>query len=267
MDLASQIAGWEEAVNQDNPLIRVPFDWPDRYGGHPGTTLEGYRARDIQEALANLSVGQITRLQDYAVRSGLLSDSASGLPNYLPGTRDNATEAALAVFMGQANIDGDSNWWRTAGMMAKLGDEAKAAADAEDAANRPRYVSKPFFKLDQASIRQQVDQEIERELGRPVNDWEWAAFLNTWQQNHREQYQQGEAANRSLFEAQYRESQTHTAQAAGTFQAIDPQARFDAQFQEVFKGELSRKKRTEQVQGMTGNLMAALGNAEAAVRR
>ena len=276
VDLASQIAGWDQAVNKDDPLLRVPFDWPaprapsmiDRwFGTRDPSTLAGYRRSDVQETLANLSVGQLTRLQDLAVRSGLLSDPAKGLPNYLPGTRDNATEAALAVFMGQANIDQDYTWWRTAGNMARLGDQARAAAEAEEEASRPRYVREPFLKLDQASVRQRVDQEIERELGRPINDWEWTTFLNSWQQNHRKQYEQTQGANASLFEARYRESQSHTAQAAGTFAAIDPQARFDEQFQTMFAGELDRKKRTEQVRGMTGNLMQALSTAESAVAR
>ncbi len=276
LDLASQIAGWNEAVNRDDPLIRVSADFPDRreMQGLTGrrewereALASGYRSSDVQETLANLSVGQLIHMQNLAVRAGLLTQPEGGLPNFLPGSRDNATEAALAIFMGQANIDRRISWWNSAGEMANIGDAARAKADAEDAANRPRYVSKPFFKLDPASIRQAVDRQMERELGRPINDWEWTTFLNEWQQNNRKQYEQSEAGDRSYFEAQYREGQSHTAQAAGTFQQIDPQARFDDQFQTMFKGELSRKKRTEQVQGMTGNLMAALGTAEAAVRR
>lgn len=272
VDLASQIPGFAEAAFADDPSIRVPFGFPERQNlselPDPDTgLLPSYTRNDITEALSNLSVGNVIRLQALGVRAGLLSDPEGGLPNFLPGARDEQTEIALATFMGQANIDREQSWWMTADRMAKLGDAAKAAAEAEKETFRPRYVREPFFKLDQASIRQRVDQEMERELGRPVNDWEWATFLNNWQQDHRQGYEQEQAAKASLFEAQYREGQSHTAQSAGTFQAIDPQARFDEQFQTMFAGELNRKKRTEQVAGMTGNLMQALSNAESAVTR
>ncbi len=271
-DALALIPGFAEAEYRDDPSIRVPFGFPQRQNlselPDPDTgLLPSYTRNDITDALSNLSVGNVLRLQELAVRAGILDRPEGGLPNFLPGSRDEQTQIALATFMGQANIDFDQSWWMTATRMARLGDEARAKADAEKEAFRPRYVKEPFFKLDPASIRQSVDFQMERELGRPVNDWEWTTFLNGWQQDDRQRYEQEQAGNASLFEARYREGETHTAQSAGTFQQIDPQARFDEQFQTMFKGELSRKKRTEQVQGMTGNLMRSLSTAEAAVRR
>ncbi len=271
-DALALIPGFAEAEYRDDPSIRVPFGFPQRQNlselPDPDTgLLPSYTRNDITDALSNLSVGNVLRLQELAVRAGILDRPEGGLPNFLPGSRDEQTQIALATFMGQANIDFDQSWWMTATRMARLGDEARAKADAEKEAFRPRYVKEPFFKLDPASIRQSVDFQMERELGRPVNDWEWTTFLNGWQQDDRQRYEQEQAGNASLFEARYREGETHTAQSAGTFQTIDPQARFDEQFQTMFKGELNRKKRTEQVQNMTGNLMRSLSTAEAAVSR
>ncbi len=275
------------AENIDNPILRVepdaatgrithtadvtPYAWGMPTGPivRTGEFLEehGYRLQDIQDTLANLSVGQVARLQDLGIRSGLINPDSTAFPNFALGVREFRTEAALATFMGQANFDGRVDFWASAMDLAAAGDLAKAKAEADEIAERPGYTRRPYMKLDPAFINEEIDRAAERSLGRKMNDWERTLLMAEYAGAHRQNYEAQEAAGASFFRAQYRAQDTHSDTGAGTFQAIDPAAQFSQRFRDVFENELDRRDRTEQVAGMTGNLMQGLRNAEAAVSR
>jgi hypothetical protein len=151
--------------------------------------------------------------------------------------------------------------------MARAGDAARLAADEEARRNRPGFVRDPYLAPDPATIRQMTELEAERELGRPINDWEWQILWNGYRQDDLARFSAEQASFAAFAEATYRAEDTHAPQTTGTFESVDPVARFSERFENLFAKELYRKQRTEQVAGMTANLMGGLATGEAAVSR
>jgi hypothetical protein len=118
LDLADQRGSLDEemfALNEDDPLLRVPYNWGGDYGQRPwdpGSFEEwdpagrpGYRASDVQRTLANLSVGKLAQLQDLSTGTSLNTRST---PDNSPSRRWKPSRPELTSCLVVDRRDGPS---------------------------------------------------------------------------------------------------------------------------------------------------------------
>lgn len=120
------------------------------------------------------------------------------------------------------------------------------------------FVAPAEMKPDYATMAQNVKDNVRGQLGREVTSGEMelltgelsGSFHDAWKQN---QYDPALAT----WEANSRAHETETAQSAGTFQAVDPQARFEETFDERYEGELGHRRRVDKGKEKSNSLFGS----------
>lgn len=120
------------------------------------------------------------------------------------------------------------------------------------------FVAPAEMKPDYATMAQNVKDNVRGQLGRSATTGEMelltsqlsGSYHDAWKQN---QYDPALAT----WEANSRAHETESAQSAGTFQAVDPQARFDETFDERYEGELGHRRRVDKGKSKTQSLFGS----------
>lgn len=270
----------------DDPRIRVGEGYdpkigrgsyyrpPDEEGAPPG---EGrydrkkigvrYHDSDLEYMLSAMTPGRLIAFQNLAQTALLLDPGGTrGQYSYTPGQLDVATEAALSIVLGQANMDG-KDWWDTLTQMAKDGRERNKLLDDMEAESnrRPPYVRDAYLEPNYDDLKTEVENVIEANLGRKANEWEKQLLADKLAEYRYEDFDSQQRAMQLAYEADGRAIETNEPQSVPNVEAMDVDMRFEAFFEDKFEGELDRKDRVEQVEQSTGDLMRGFDNAASAI--
>jgi len=213
-----------------------------------------YRQSDFEKILGNLTPTGLALVEDQMIRAGLINpDSTVQGAKYVPGSKGPHLAQGLETLLWISNNE-HQVWQTQLGRMAKAGDEAKITEN-----QRPGFVPRAYLAPDYASLASAARNEVQRRLGREINEWEMQMLTEGMKGDYREQYDQQIAADRSVWEAQGRASETFEEQTpTGSFTAVDPAARFSERFQDLYSDEIDERERWAKVQQSTSNLFGGL---------
>jgi hypothetical protein len=245
------------------------------------TVTPNYRSSDIDKIIGRLTPAQLEEVQNQMVDARLIDPDAfsSGQPFY-PGVAGYQTVEALEYALMLANRSG-GNWSSTLEQMATLGRERTAEEEAEAAAAEreaariaiPPYVPETYIEPDMASLRVMATDAVEGELGRKINSWELELLADQMKADHRDNFNQHEAAARAEYTAgkeMYSGGQLYEpsyAEAGEPVEAVDFEARMKEKFNEMFGKEIERKGRTEYVADQSQRLFQGFENAASVIKR
>lgn len=219
-----------------------------------------YRQNDINSILFGMTPPQVEAFQRQAVRAGLLDDHA---PGFVYGSADELTRQAMAVTMGNSNRLGRD--WRS--MIEIMGDEYQAYVQEVQNSNKPAkplfVPSRAYTALDPETARQWFQNTVEGRLGRKASDWEVREMARYMEANHRENYDNQIAAEKSLWEARGRAAEGLDPGAIASYTEIDENARAEARFEEDYETELGEVDRWQQVKRDTQSLFQGLDSMSA----
>jgi hypothetical protein len=217
-----------------------------------------YRVSNVQTTIFNLTPAQLEYFQKTAQRAGLISEDD---PTFLYGSVDQTTIDAMSIVMAHANNTGRT--WRTqASILAdnwqtKLEEEE----DGKEAAIKPLFVpSTPYIAMDPETANQQIENDIERRLGRSANDWEMSEISRYMEANHRANYDEQLVGEKALWDARGRAQMGEDPGALPVLEEIDEGARYEAKFEERYETELDEVDRWERQKRDTANLFRSFDN-------
>ncbi len=220
-----------------------------------------------QLAPATLDPAVIARLQRRLVAAGLLENDT-----FYEGAWDDLTEAAYKTVLGFANkngIDATKSMDRLIATLPQSVKDARARAEELKVFQEP-----PYIKPDMATLAQGVKAYFRQEVGRDPSDSEMAEFSGAMSSAYRADFEAQVAAQRAEFDAQNdpvgvpsRTTGTIDQIAAsinqpggggGTFQRVDPVARFREAFDRRFKSETTRLGALDEVRANVNNVYESL---------
>lgn len=210
----------------DTTLLALPPDMRDR--GVPSS----YVAGDESVIWRGLPFEDRVRLQDRLVAYGLA-------PSAILGELDDSTRNGIKRLLSMSNRSA-TNWRATLGRLQDLQDQG--LLEREQAAE---FEADPYLAPDYASWAQLVKDEFERQLGREPDQGEMAEFVGELQGWDKQNYRAQVAGERASFEGEGE---------GLTIQGVDPVARFQQRFAQVYGGELDfvedKKEATQVHEGM-----------------
>jgi hypothetical protein len=283
LSAASERARAEETATEEyeaDPFIGVDRDYQvqprigDPWGGGK-TGVPMYHQSDVDGVLARMTPGQLDQLQGYLVDARVIDeDTRSGGRPYFPGVAGYQTVQGLEYVLGLANRSG-RHWAAVASEMAAVGRERTAEEEAEKAAAEAEaarvtfqpYVPETYVEPDMATLRETATEAIESKLGRKVNSWEMQLLADQMQADHRENFDNREAASRAQYTAEtgaYAQGKLYEptyVDEGEAVEAVDYEARMAEQFRKMFGKEEERRDRTEFVADQSQSLFAGFDNA------
>ena len=213
-----------------------------------------YRLSDIRDTIFNMTPVQLEQYQRVAVDAGLINDNDA---TFLYGSPDEQSMEAMSIIMSHSNNTGRT-WVSQVEIMAASWQAKLANAElenAEQAPIKPLFVpNAPYVKMDPESVRQKIQDDVERQLGRSANDWEMSAIARDMEANHRANYDQKVVGERALFEARGRARMGEDPGALPVLEEIDEEAAYQAKFEERYETELDETDRWERQKRDTANL-------------
>lgn len=218
----------------------------------PGTRTQEVAARYFvgdEQSYAGLSTERIVEIQRQLAAAGVMVDG-----DYWPGVWDAATDGtAMLGVMENANAAGltvDEMLEQMIATTPESAKEARARAKAE-AAMADTFTAPAYLKPDPAALSQAVKSAVRSQLGREPTDGEMGELAGVMSQSFRADYEAEVAAMQAEFDAMraYEEQVMADIEAggtgegtppptAGTFQSVNPQARFREAFDQRFGPEL-----------------------------
>lgn len=213
----------------------------------PDSTGGAYHEGDDLEILANMNTERLARLQDALVANGLVSE-------VVPGRIDDNTRKGLSTLMALGNRQ-SVTWQSVLEGITRAGglSSAQEAVETFDPA--------PYVKPDYATISQRVKQTFREELGRDPDESEMEEMASFLGGMTRQQYERDVELSRLEWERENGMTPEDAGPIEGT--AVDPIARFQEQFEKVYRHErqfLEDKESAvasrEQVGASTGLLSA-----------
>lgn len=187
---------------------------PESIGG-------AYHEGDDLEILASMNTERLARLQDALVANGLVRE-------VVPGRIDENTRKGLSTLMALGNRQ-SVTWQSVLEGITRSG----GLAGAEEAADK--FDPAPYIKPDYASISQSVKQTFRDELGRDPDESEMEEMASFLGGMTRQQYERDVELSRMEWERENGMTPEDAGPVEGT--AIDPMARFQEQFEKVYRHE------------------------------
>lgn len=204
-----------------------------------GATGHTYYEGDQFSILKGLNTEDLVRLQEQLAAVGLAANPLYG------EVGDESTLNAMSKLLSLANRSGTS-WDAT---LTRLSTNPRLQEEAKE----PEFEEPTYLAPDYASIAQRVKGMFRDQLGRDPDQGEMAQFTAELQGWDKDNFNAQVAADRADFEGE----------GGGTVQSVDPVARFQERFEQVYKPELNfvrdkgRAVETrEQVEASTGLLSA-----------
>jgi hypothetical protein len=217
-----------------------------------------YRDFDNISLFAGKTPEYIAQVQQQLIDSGLLTNK-----DVIPGYWGEASERAMLYAMDDANGTG-STWQEVLGRrseaMANLTPEQLAAR-----AGRAPFTAPAYLEPDYATLSQAVRRTFAQMLGRDPEDYELALLAQQMDADFRSSYGAELSAARAEYDAGNRAIVEGEAQAAGTFQAIDPMARFQERMLAKYGTEIERREDIGELQQNAQLMMRSLGGLESMV--
>lgn len=260
------------AYDQDRPGRKAgDFEIFDPQGpGQPGLPRGNqnpvavpaqYRVSHATDTFNNMTPAQLEAFQTQAILAGLINDND---PTFLLGSRDQQTMDALNTTMVHANNTGNS-WQSQIEYLAVAWQEKLAELEEEEEeVIKPLFVpSSPYLQMDPETVNQQIEQDIERRLGRSANDWEYGEIARYMEANHRANYDTQIVGEKALWEARGRAQMGEDPGALPVLEEIDEGARYEAKFEERYETELDETDRWERQKKDTANLFRSFDNISA----
>lgn len=207
---------------------------------------------------AGQSPERIAQIQAQLVAAGLLEEG-----EYWAGFWDAATSDAYKSVLGFANQSGLNADETIRRLQETLPDSIKDARARKKAMET--FQAPPFIKPDPATIAQDVKEAFRRRLGRDPTPDDLAEMAGVLGSAYREAYEVEVAAQRAAFDAARRAGETGEPQSVGTFQGVDPIARFQEEFERRYRPELARFESLEDVRMNQANVFASLRNMSALI--
>ena len=260
-------------ASRDVPLDPAFRDFGPAFGNFPtvGTTAIEPRYFEGDElAPSTLDPAVIIRLQMRLVAAGLLEDGT-----FYEGAWDPLTQTAYKTVLGFANqngIDATKSMDRLIATLPQSVKDARARAEALKVFQEP-----PYIKPDMATLAQNVKAYFRQEVGRDPTAGEMAEFSGAMSLAYRADFDAVQAAGRAAFDAandpalppntrfknraEFEASNVAAGPAGGgggTFQRVDPVARFREAFDRRFKSETTRLGALDEVRANVNNVYASL---------
>lgn len=217
-----------------------------------------YRISDMEQIWGSLTPAGLIQMQNRMIEAGLIDpDAKLGGTRFIPGVRDVHTRHAFENLLVMANGQGLS-WERMLIEAATIG-----RMNQEDA-TRPAFQRRSYLAPDPEEARQAAMDAVRSELGRDINEWEESLLVETWASANRRAFDASESARYQEYLAEGRAIEAEDAgtplqeTTPGTVQGVNPQAQWDAKFQEMFGKELDRRREVGRVSDLTGELMTGL---------
>ncbi len=256
----------------DVPLETGPSFFADIRSGRfdtPGTReVEPQYFEGDELAPATLDPAVIARLQRRLVAAGLLDDGT-----FYEGAWDDLTIAAYKSVLGFANqngIDATRSMDRLIATLPQSVKDARARAKALEVFQEP-----PYIKPDMATLAQDVKRYFRQEVGRDPTASEMAEFSGAMSAAYRADFDAVQAAEEAAFNAandptlggpsrtggtidQIAASISQPGGDVGTFQRVDPTARFREAFDRRFQSETTRLSGLDEVRANVNNVYASL---------
>ncbi len=221
-------------------------------------------------APATLDGAIIARLQMRLVAAGLLEKNT-----YYVGAWDDLTIAAYKSVLGFANQNGFD---ATKAMNRLIATLPQSVKDARARAEQLKvFQEPPYIKPDMATLAQDVKRYFRQEVGRDPTAGEMAEFAGAMSAAYRADFEAEVAVLRSTSDAANQAPTTGSdlssaivarrgltvaapvaAGGGGTFQGIDPVARFREAFDRRFKPETERLAALGDVRANVNNVYASL---------
>ena len=143
-------------------------------------------------------------------------------------------------------------------------DKTRRPTISELQADNP-YVATARMGPDYATLSETVWGVMASALGREPHDWELALLADQINTDYSQSLDVLAAADRANYDAGNRALATGEAQSAGTFEQVDPAARFQERFRQKYGGELDIIENREELQQNLGVMLTNLAGLESAV--
>lgn len=197
---------------------------------------------DQYNLFAGLPAEEVATWQNMLVDAGYLklSDIAAQHGLWMGATPDAMADA---LFDADTNWDGDVAGWlqRVAQVRANMTDEEKA----REAGLRP-FTAPAYRAPDYATLANTARTAIQRELGRPIRDYEMSLLSRELGEWDRASFNAEVAAQRGEWEAGNKAILEEENTAAGTVQAVDPMSRLLETIQTRYAGEIDSNRRRQE---------------------
>ena len=270
-----------------SPTITVaPHEIPGFYNMTSAQQVEAMRAKAEEKRRLYRSQGILITPPRYTADSPLLTFmnldpiaraqvqrdlAAAGLMgDYREGIFDSATESALSAVMANANQEG-TRWNQSLANIARQHASYLSDQAAEESASAPNFPIPTYLAPDYATLSQAVKSQFRQTLGREPTEAELAGLADELSSFHRQAFEaEVDAAMQDFQSAGIASEGGFTgfpAEDETTVQAVDPIARFQQRFDEVYGKDIAMEEEEAETGRSFANLMASLNVGQGSVGR
>ncbi len=217
-----------------------------------------YRANDFETLWGNMTPSKLIQMQMQMIDAGLIDpDAKVGGTAFRAGSRDIHTRNAFMNLLDVANGEGLS-WEDT---LLKLAIEGRLN---QETPQREPFLRSAYLAPDPAEIKNAAISAVESTLGRKINDWELALLSQGFAADSRTAFDATEAARYQEWLAEGRAlelmdaGELVTETDPGSVQGVNPSARFEQRFRDLFQNEIDRRSEVERVSDLVPDLMNGL---------
>jgi hypothetical protein len=221
-----------------------------------------YRDSDYEKILSSWTPAELEKFQSMAVRAGLIDpEKQAGGMAFSPGYKDPQTREALGVLLVESNAN-FANYWSTLRRLADEGDKL-----TEEEQQRAPFHRGTYTAPDYSTLSQDVVGNVERRLGRKASKSEITLLANQMLSEHREHFEDVEAARYSDYVAEGRAEEYGEESYGGDlpFEDFDMAASFEERFREQYQPELDAVESSDKVRAQMQNMMAGLNDWSSAM--